>query len=146
MGSWAGDQRRVALSAHAYLAAFSRLLQSTERSGTAQLTWDDAIHYNHGMRMERPTFDQKGNRYLGQPTFDQKGNSLLPEATQAERENMCRYNWLIREGHPTAVKADLAAVCDQIDKWPVNREVARTIPQINFAEGTGLNSRYGKEK
>ena len=69
-------------------------VQSTERSGNAQLTFDDAIHYNHGMRMERPLFDQ--------------GKRLLPEATQAEHEHMRRYNWLVREGHPTTVKADLA--------------------------------------
>ena len=75
------DLRPAALSVHAYLASISSLLQLTERSDNAQLTWGDAIHYDHGMRMVRLTFDQEGNR-------------LLPEATQAEREHMRRYNWL----------------------------------------------------
>ena len=69
------DLRPAALSAHAYLAAISRLLQPFERGGNAQLTWDDAIYYDHGMRLGRLTFDEEGNR-------------LLPEATLKERKNM----------------------------------------------------------
>ena len=91
----------------------------------AQLTWDDVINYDHGMRLGRLTFDEEGNR-------------LLPDATLTERENTRRYNWLVREAHPITVKADLVAVWDQIGKWPANREVERTIPQIHFAENTGI--------
>ena len=40
----------------------------------------------------------------------------------------------MRPGHPTTVKADLAAVWDQIGRWPANREVERTKPHIHFAE------------
>ena len=36
------------------------------------------------------------------------------------------------------MKADLAAAWDQIGRWPANREVERTIPQINFAENTEI--------
>ena len=36
------------------------------------------------------------------------------------------------------MKADLAVVWDQIGKWPVNREVERTIPQVHFDENTEI--------
>ena len=117
------DLRPAALSTHAYLAAISRLLQPVEQGGNAQLTWDDAIYYDHGMR-------------LGTLTFDENGNRVQPEATLKERENMRRYNWLVRETHPNTVKADLAAVWDQIGRWPLRREVERTIPHIQFADNT----------
>ena len=78
-------------SAHPVLAAIPRLLQSTELSGNAQLTWDDAIYYEHGMR-------------IGCLTFNQEGHRLLPDATLAERGHMRRYNWLVREGRTTTVK------------------------------------------
>ena len=71
-------------------------------------------------------------------TFDEEGNCLLPEATLQERENMRRYIWLVRETHPTTVKADLAAVSDQIGKWPLKREVERTVPQVHFADNTEI--------
>ena len=116
------DLRPSALSVHAYLAAISRLLQTLERSGNAQLTWDDAINYYQGMRL----------------TSDQEGTRLLPDATLAERENMRRYNWLVREAHPITEKADLAAVWDQTGRWPANCEVKRTIPQDLFAENTEI--------
>ena len=119
------DLRLAALSAHAYLAAISRLLQPVERGGNAQLTWDDAIFYDHGMR-------------LGTLTFDEGGNRIQPEATLQERENMRRYNWIVREAHPTTVKADLAAVWDQIGRWPLSRETERTIPQMQFADNTEI--------
>ena len=96
-----------------------------EGGGNAQLTWDDAIYYDHGMR-------------LGTVTFDETGNRTLPEATIKDRENMRRYNWLVCEAHPNTVKADLAAVWDQIGRWPLNREVERTILQIQFADNTEI--------
>ena len=58
---------------------------------------------------------------LGRLTFDEEGSRLLAEATLQERENMRRYNWLVHETHPTTVKADLAAVWDQIGKWPLKQ-------------------------
>ena len=105
------DLRPAALSAHAYLAAISPLLQPVEKGGNAQLTWDDAVYYDHGMR-------------LGTLTFDKNGNRTHPEATLKERENMRRYNWLVREeAHSNTIKADLAVVWDQIGRWPLNREI-----------------------
>ena len=96
-----------------------------ERGGNAQLTWDDAIYFDHGMR-------------LGTLTFDETGKRIGSEATLAERENMRKYNWLVREAHPNTIKADLAVVWDQLNKWPLNREVERTIPQIQFADNTEI--------
>ena len=85
------DLRPAAVSVHAYLAAISRLLQPVERGGNAQLTWDDAKYYDHEMR-------------LGTLIFDETGNRTCPEATVAERENMRRYNWLVRESIPPPSK------------------------------------------
>ena len=51
-----------ALSYPAFFAAVSRALVAVERSGNAQLTIDDAILYDHGMRMSRMGFDLDGNR------------------------------------------------------------------------------------
>ena len=119
------DLRPAAVSVHAYLAVMSRLLQPVERGGNAQLTWDDAIFFDHGM-------------YLGTLTFDETGTRLGSEATIAERENMRRYNWLVHEAHPNTIKADLAVAWDQLNRWPLNREVERTIPQIQFADNTEL--------
>ena len=72
-------------------------------------------------------------------SIDEEGNRLLPDATQRQRENMRGYNWLVSETHPTTVKADLAAVWDQIGRWPDKRELERTIPQIHLAENTENN-------
>ena len=119
------DLRPAAVSVHAYLAAISRLLQPVERRGNAQLTWDDAIYFDHGMR-------------LGTLTFDETGKRISSETTLKERENMRRYNWLVREAHPNTIKADLAAVWDQLNRWPLNREVERTIPLVQFADNTEL--------
>ena len=51
---------------------------------------------------------------------------------------MRKYNWLVRETHPTTVKADLVAVCDQIGRWLLNREMERTVPQVHFADNTEI--------
>ena len=51
---------------------------------------------------------------------------------------MRRYNWLVREAHPNTVNAVLAAVWGQIGRWPLNREVEHTIPQIQFADNTEI--------
>ena len=58
----AGDLRPAALSYLAYVTAISKVVQSVERSGNSQLTIDDAIFYDQGMRMGRLTFDQQGRR------------------------------------------------------------------------------------
>ena len=49
----AGDLRPAILSYLAYIAAVSKMVQSVERSGNSQLTIDDAIFYDQGMRMGR---------------------------------------------------------------------------------------------
>ena len=67
------SRRHAALSYHAYIAAISRVVQSVERSGNAQLTLDDAIQYDQGMRM-------------GGITFDQQGRRMMREAIAVERE------------------------------------------------------------
>ena len=74
-----GDHRPAGASYHGYLACISRAVQSVERRGNAQLTIDDAIMYDHGMR-------------VGQLTFDQNGRRLAREATPVEREGMRRHN------------------------------------------------------
>ena len=51
---------------------------------------------------------------------------------------MRRYNWLVREAHPNTIKADLGVVRDQLNKWPLNREVERTFPQTQFADNTEI--------
>ena len=56
------DLRPDTLSYPAFFAAVSRALVAIERSGNAQLTIDDAIFYDHGMRMGRMAFDLDGNR------------------------------------------------------------------------------------
>ena len=119
------DLHPAAVSVHAYLAVRSRLLQPVERGGNAQLTWDDAINYDNGMR-------------LGTLTFDETGNRTGTEATITGREIMRKNNWLVREARTTTVKTDHAAVWDQIGRWPLNRKVERTIPQIQFADNTEI--------
>ena len=96
-----------------------------ERGGNAQLTWDDAIYFDHRMR-------------LGTLTFGETGKRISSEATLTEREKMRRYNWLVHEAHPNTIKADLAAVLDQLNRCPLSREVERTIPQVQFAENTEI--------
>ena len=65
----APNLRPAAVSVHAYLAAISRLLQPVERGGNAQLTWDDAIYYDHGMRLGTLTFDETGKRISSEATL-----------------------------------------------------------------------------
>ena len=54
------DLRSDTLSYPAFFAAVSRALVAIERSGNAQLTIDDAILYDYGMRMGRLAFDLDG--------------------------------------------------------------------------------------
>ena len=116
------DLRPDTLSYPAFFAAASRALVAIERSGNAQLTIDDAILYDHGMRMGRMAFDLDGNR-------------IARESNVTEREAVRRYNWLVRKDKEIPVRAELAELTKQIGAWPAARTVERTIPQIHFASG-----------
>ena len=117
-----GDLRPDTLSYPAFFAAISRALVAVEHSGNAQLTIDDAILYDHGMRMGRMAFDLDGNR-------------IARESNVTEREAVRRYNWLVREDKEIPVRMELAELTKQISTWPAARTVERTIPQIHFATG-----------
>ena len=117
-----GDLRPDTLSYPAIFAAVSRTLVTVEHSGNAQLTIDDAILYDHGMRMGRMAFDLDGNR-------------IARESNVTEREAVRRYNWLVRKDKEIPVRAELADLTKQIGAWPAARTVERTIPQIHFAPG-----------
>ena len=78
------DLRPDTLSYPAFFAAVSRALVAIERSRNTQLTIDDAILYDHGMRMGRMAFDLDGNR-------------IARESNVTEREAVRRYNWLVRK-------------------------------------------------
>ena len=97
-------------------------LVAIERSVNAQLTIDDAILYDHGMRMGRMAFDLDGNR-------------IARESNVIERETVRRHNWLVRKDKEIPVRAELAELTKQIGTWPAARTVERTIPQIHFASG-----------
>ena len=119
----AGDLRPAAFSYLAYVAAISKVVQSVERSGNSQLTIDDAIFYDQGMRMGRLIFDQQGRR-------------LTREATATEREAVRRHNWLVRNAKEIPVREELAKMMKQVGDWPAAGAVERTIPQIRFASGS----------
>ena len=116
------DLRPYTLSYPAFFAAVSRALVAIERSGNAQLTIDDAILYDYGMRMGRLAFDLDGKR-------------IARESNVTEREAVRRYNWLVRRDKEIPVRAELADLTKQIGAWPAARTVERTIPQIHFASG-----------
>ena len=116
------DLRPNTLSNPAFFAAISRALVAVEHSGNAQLTIDDAILYDHGMRMGRMAFDLDGNR-------------IARESNVTEREAVRRYNWLVRQDKEIPVRTELAELTKQIGAWPAARTVERTIPQIHFASG-----------
>ena len=70
-----------------------------------------------------------------------KQESELAQKQPLQNARTCaerRYNWLVREAHPNTIKADLAAVWDQLNRWPFNCEVEKTIPQIQFADNTEI--------
>ena len=94
-----------------------------ERYGNSQLTIDDTIFYDHGMRMGRLTFDQQGRR-------------LTRESTATEREAVRRHNWLVRSNVEIPVREELSEMAKQIGDWPTARAVQRTIPQIRFERGS----------
>ena len=95
------------------------VVQSVERYGNSQLTIDDAVFYDHGMRMGRLTFDQQCRR-------------LTREATATEREAVRRHNWLMRSNVEIPVREELSEMAKQIGDWPTARAVERTFPQIRF--------------
>ena len=53
------DVRDAALSYQGSLASISQVVQSTEKSGNAQQTFDDTINMDHGMRIGRLSFDNE---------------------------------------------------------------------------------------
>ena len=93
-----------------------------ERSGNAQLTIDDAVLFDHGMRK-------------GRLAFDLDGNCAMRESNVTEREAVRRYNWLVRKDKEIPVRTELAELVKQIGAWPAARTVEKTIPQIHFAAG-----------
>ena len=99
------DLRPDTLSYPAFFAALSRALVAIERSGNAQLTIDDAILYDHGMRMGRMAFDLDGNR-------------SARESNVTEREAVRRYNWLVRKDKEIPMRAELAELTRQIGARP----------------------------
>ena len=117
-----GDLRPDALSYSAFFAAISKVLITVECSGNAQLTIDDAILFDHGMRMGRMAFDLDGNR-------------TMRESNVTEREAVRRYNWLVRKDKEILVRTELAELVKEIGTWPAARTVERRIPQIHIAAG-----------
>ena len=117
-----GDLRPDALSYPVFFAAISRVLIAVERSGNAQLTIDDVVLFDHGMRMRRMAFDLDGNR-------------AMRESNVTERESVRRHNWLVRKDKEIPVRTELAELVKQIGAWPAARTVERTIPQIHFSAG-----------
>ena len=117
-----GDLRPDALSYPAFFAAISRVLIAVEHSGNAQLTIDDAVLFDHGMRMGRMAFDLDGNR-------------VMRESNVTEREAVRRYNWPVRQDKEIPVRTELTELVKQIGAWPAARTVERTIPQVHFAAG-----------
>ena len=103
-----GDLRLDALSYPAFFAAISRVLIAVEHSGNAQLTIDDAVLFDHGMRMGRMAFDLDGNR-------------VMQESNVSEREAVRRYNWLVRKDKEIPVRTELAELVKQIGAWPAAR-------------------------
>ena len=71
------------LSQMGFTAAVSRILQSVETTGHAQLTWDDAIYFDHCTRMAMLMFDEHGAR-------------LLPEPSRKQCDAVRMYNWIER--------------------------------------------------
>ena len=98
------------------------MLIAVEHSGNAQLTIDDAVFFDHGMRMGRMAFDLDGNR-------------VMRESNVTEREAVCRYNWLVRKDKEIPVWTELTELVMQIGAWPAALSVERTIPQVHFAAG-----------
>ena len=117
-----GDLRPDALSYPASFAAISRVSIAVEHSGNAQLTIDDAVLFDHGMRMGRMAFDPDGNR-------------VMRESNVAKREAVRRYNWLVRKDKEIPVRTELAKLVKQIGAWPAARTIERSIPQVHFAAG-----------
>ena len=117
-----GDLRPDPKSYPAFFAAISRVLIAVEHSGNAQLTIDDAVFFDHSMRMGRMAFDLDGNR-------------VMRESNVTEREAVRRYNWLVRQDKEIPVRTELTELVKQTGAWPAARTVERTIPQVHFAAG-----------
>ena len=92
--------------------------QSVERRGNTQLTLDDAIHYDHGMRMGQLTFDHRGRRLM-------RGN---PRRTRGDAPSQLASAKRNRD----PVQGELTEMMRQIGDWPPQLAMERTIPQIRF--------------
>ena len=118
------DLRPSWLSYMGYIASVSKVLQSVEKTGNAQLTIDDAIYFDHGTQMAVLMFNNEGER-------------RFPEPTEAECEAIRINNWMERarsSGAKTSIKTDLAEVTATMGKVPNEREVERAIPRVQFAQ------------
>ena len=118
------DFRPSWLSYMGYVASVSKVLQSVEKTGNAQLTIDDAIYFDHGTRM-------------GLLVFNNNGERRVPEHSTAECEAIRLNNWIERarsSGGKTCIKTDLAEVTAIMSKVPSDREVERDIPRVQFAQ------------
>ena len=118
------DLRPSWLSYMGYIASVSKVLQSVEKTGNAQLTIDDAVYFDHGTRMAVLMFTEEGER-------------RLPEPTKSECEAIRMHNWMERarsSGGKTSIKDDLAEVTAAMGKVPNEREIERAIPRVQFAQ------------
>ena len=118
------DLRPPWLSYMGYIASVSKVLQSVEKTGNAQLTIDDAIYFDHGSRMAVFMFNEKGER-------------RLPEPTKSECEAIRMLNWMERARSSDAkfsMKNDLAEVTAAKGKVPNEREIERAVPRVQFVQ------------
>ena len=67
--------------------------------------------------------------------YDRHEERTLEEATLAQREAMRRYNWLVRATPYASVRCELNELMNQIGKWPIARDVERTITKSASHKG-----------
>ena len=121
----ASEQQRLTLIL-AFLHGVHRvslILQLVEKTGISQLTLDNAIYFDHGMRMALLMFNAEAERRLSEPST-------------AECEGIRLHNWIERErsyGEKTPIKTELTEATAQMGKVSENREGERAIPRVRFA-------------
>ena len=96
-----------------FFAAVSRILQSVETTGNAQLSWDDVIYFDNGTRMALLMFNDKRGR-------------LLPEPSRKECDAVRMHNWVERtrsHGERTSIQKDLTKTMAEMKKCPSERDV-----------------------
>ena len=115
------DLRPSWLSYMGYIASVSKVLQSVEKTGNAQLTIDDAVYFDHGTRMAVLMFNEEGER-------------RLPEPTKSECEAILMHNWMERarsSGGKTSIKDDLAEVTAAMGKCPTREKLKERSHEFN---------------